>query len=215
MSNPFEFLWKDDPLKMADELIRESDFVPKKHEKIFPINISLLILASVFLALSRALYGEAGFSLAQHLLTSLVVVFIGYLVVGVALFAWQPYPWVNNKLRCFLTCFIAALTASLFLVYFSEPITDAGIAIVELFTTSDWLADRLPDAAPPAVFSALGYLAIYGVKHRGPKNTGTWRERGVFVIYWFITSAVFYFVAFDRGWFFATVMRQIVKIKLF
>ena len=215
MTNPLEYFWKDDPLKTADELIRESSFTPTAHHKEFPINVSLLFLASLFLALSKSLYGEAGFSFTQHLITSVVLVFVGYIVVGVALIAWKPYPWVNNKLRCFFTCFIAALTVSLFLIYFAEPITDVGITIVETFTTSDWVANRLPDVAPAALFSALGCLAIYKVKHREQKRSGNWRERGIFVIYWFVTTFVFFFVAYDRGWFFDNVMRHISKIKLF
>lgn len=215
MTNPLEFFWKEDPLKSASELIRESHFIHKSREKEFPVNVSLLFLSALFLAFSKSLYGQAGFSFTQHLITSIILVFIGYIVVGVALIAWKPYPWVNNKLRCFFTCFIAALTVSLFLVYFSEPITDVGISFVELVTNSDWLANRLPNAAPALLFSGIGCVAVYAVKRREPQHQSSWKEALVFFIYWAITSVIFFFVAYDRGWFFDNVMRHISKIKLF
>lgn len=216
MSSPFDFFWKEDPLKAAQQLIEKSNFSTKrKDDKEIPVNTSLLFLTSIFLALSKSFYGGAGFSFTQHLITSVVLIFVGYIAIGIFLIPWKPYEWVNNVLRCFLTCFIAALTVSLFLIYFSEPITDGGIFLVETFTTSEWLANRLPNAAPAALFSLIGCIAIYSVKHRTNKQRTTKIEIGVFAFYWFVTTVIFFFVAYDRGWFFDNVMKHISKLKLF
>lgn len=215
MTNPLEYFWKEDPLKTASELIRGSHFTHKNRDHETPVNASLLFLSALFLAFSKSLYGEAGFSFTQHLITSIILVFVGYIVVGVVLMAWKPLSWIHNKLRCFFTCFIAALTVSLLLVYLSEPITDAGITFVEVFVRSDWVANRLPNATPAALFSAIGCVAIYLVKRREQNHRTTWREIVSFFVYWFVTTVILFFVAYDRGWFFDNVMRHISKIKLF
>jgi hypothetical protein len=213
MNNPLEYFWKEDPLKAADDLIKHSNFDSPAHDKDYPINVSLLLLASIFLAFTKSLYGIAGFTLTQHLITSLILVFIGYIVVGIAFLAFLPYQWVTNRLRCLLTCLIAALTVSLFLVYFSEPITDGGIFFIDLLHLPDRLADRLADATPAIVFSAVGCFAIYRLKRRS--HARTWADRRTFVYYWAITSFIFYFLAFDRRLFFDNVMSHISNLKLF
>ncbi len=214
MSKIDEYVWKDDPLKTVSGLIAESNFGSSGPDKETPINAFLLLMACVFLAITKSVYGQAGFTLTQHFVSSLVLIFGGYIGVGVALLAMgASYTWVINRLRCVLTCFLAALVTSLLFVYFSEKIIDGGITFVELFTTSNWWADRLPNAAPALLFSAIGCLAIYRIKIKKEEDT-RWVTRGAFMLYWFITTVTFYFVAFDRGWFFDNVMRHIANIKI-
>jgi hypothetical protein len=114
-----------------------------------------------------------------------------------------------------LTCLIAALTVSLFFVYFSQPIINVGIYFIDLFNFSNRVADRLSETPPAFLFSLIGCFAVYGIKRRGNTEPPTWTERGTFAIYWIVTSVVLYFSAYDRGWFFDNVMSQLSKIKLF
>lgn len=215
MSNSLEYFWKEDPLKAADDLIRHSNFRSPAHDEESPINISLLLLAAGLLALSKALYGEAGFTLTQYVVSSIILVFASYIVVGLALLAFKSYQWVTNRLRSFLTCLIATLIVSIFLVYASQPIIDAGIYLLDFFPLSNRVADSLSETPPAILFSAIGCFAIYSIKRRSINEGPTWRERGRFGIYWIITSAVLYFAAYDRGWFFDNVMSQLSKIKIF
>jgi uncharacterized membrane protein SirB2 len=215
MSSLLEDFWKEDPLKAADELIQHSNFKSSRYDEASPINVSLLLLASGLLALAKALYGEAGFTLTQYLISSIVLVFLGYIVVGLTLLAFRPYQWVTNRLRSFLTCLIATLTVSLFLVYFAQPIIDVGISFINLFNFPNRIADTLSETPPAILFSAIGCFVIYHIKRRGKSETPTWAERGTFSIYWILTSIIFYFSAYDRGWFFDNVMSQLSKIKLF
>ena len=191
MTNPLEYFWKDDPLKTADELIGDSHFGHGRAGKEIPISVSLLFISALFLAFSKSIYGEAGFSFTQHLITSLVLIFVGYIVVGVVLLTWKTYSVVNNILKCFFTCFIASLIVSLFCVYFSPQITDVSIDFVEVITTSNWLANRLPNLARAFLFSAVGCVSIYFVKRRENQLDKNWKEIAVFLVYWFATSIDF------------------------
>ena len=54
MTNPLEYFWKEDPLKAADDLIKNSNFTSPGQDKDFPINVSLLLVGlSTFLALTK------------------------------------------------------------------------------------------------------------------------------------------------------------------
>jgi hypothetical protein len=218
MGDLLKYFVNDDPLKSASNLIETSRFEFNADGKEVPISVSLLLLTSIFLALSKTLYGEAGFTFVQHLITSVVIIFIGYIGVGcIMLMMGLAYPRINNILRCFFTCFIASLTASLLLVYFSESLMDVGILALQQVTASQQLIGRLVDLFPPLVFSGLGCFAVFWLKRDKSEYTrmgAKLRNVGVFSAYWVVTWVVLNYVAYDRGWFFDTVMKQIAKIKL-
>ena len=213
MTNPLEYFWKEDPLKAADDLIKNSNFTSPGQDKDFPINVSLLLLASVLLALTKSLYGVADYTLTQHLITCIILVFIGYIVIGIGLLAFLPYQWVSNRLRSLLTCLLAALTVSLFLIYFERQITAVGIFFINLVPLPNIVADRLADATPAILFSAIGCFAVYRIKRR--ERTEIWTDRLRFAGYWVATTTIFYFLAFDRREFFDNIMDHISNVKLF
>lgn len=219
MSELLDYLVKNDPLKTADGLIQASDFGSSDGEKDAPITFSLLLICSIILALTKTLYGEAGFSFVQHFVSSIIVIFVGYIFVGLLMMLMGiSYKATSNLLRCFLTCFMAANTVSLLVVYFADPITDAGVWVASFFTNSDWFLGRFGDAFPALLFSLAGCFAVFRLKAESSGAYGQtarqfWRHWRTFPIYWTITFIVFNYLAFDRGWFFDNVMKQISKIK--
>lgn len=207
MSNIFDLIWKDDPLKTASDSLEQSNFGSAGGDIEVPINISLLFVASLFLAISKSLYGPAGYSLIQHLVASAILVFVAYVGIGIAFIAvGLPYVWVNNRLRCFLTCFIAALIASMLFFYLSGFFIDVGIAVFDPLPISEWWKNRLPNLFPPLFFSIAGCFAIYLSKRT------SWVT---FLIYGLFTWVFLYFTAFDREAFFSTVMKPLSKIVVF
>jgi len=211
MSNIFDLIWKEDPLKTASDSIQQSNFGPTGRDKETPINISLLFVAALFVAITKSLYGQAGYTLAQHLVASIILVFVSYVGIGIALIAiGRSYVWVNNRLRCFLTCFIAALIASLLFFFLEGKLIDFGIAIFNQFPISEWWKNRLPNLIPPLFFSAVGCCVIFLSKRL--TNNISWHG---FVVYGFFTWLFLYFIAFDREAFFETIMKPLSKIVVY
>lgn len=219
MSDILKYLVEDDPLKTANGLIEASNFGPPERDKEIPITFSLLLICAIILALTKTLYGEAGYTFIQHFAASIIVIFVGYIVTGIIMMlVGMKYKSINNKLRCFLTCFMATITVSLLAVYFADPITDFGVRIASLVTSSDWFLGRFGDCFPALIFSLFGCAAVFWLKTekigelRKPRNRliTQWRA---FPLYWVLTFLVFNYLAFDRGWFFDSVMKQISKIK--
>jgi hypothetical protein len=219
MADLVQYFLENDPLKTAVDLIDSADFGSKKPpaqaaEK-NTVSVFFLFWTSVFIALTKTLYGDGGFTFLQHFWTTLFIVFVMYISIGIiitiATNIARPrfnYAWVNNKLRCFLTCFIATLTVSLFLVFVADPITRAFVWIIELYPVPlEWVGS-IADWGPALLFSAIGCAAIFWMK--AEKHAVVyWRW---FPIYWLLTSAIFFSLAYDRGWFFDTVMKYSFKI---
>ena len=212
MSNIFDLIWKDDPLKTASDTIQHSNFGPRRHDKETPINLALLLVASLFVAVTKSLYGQAGFTLVQHLIASIVIVVVSYIGVGIALIAvgrlWtsDPYVWVNNRLRCFLTCLVATLMASVLLFFLEGVLIDWGIAVINRLPISEWWKNRLPNLAPALFYSTIGCVVIYLSKRK--TDQVFWYD---FLVYGFFTWFFLYFTAFDRKSFFETVMKPLSK----
>jgi hypothetical protein len=211
MSNIFDLIWKEDPLKTASDAIKESNFGPTGRDKETPINISLLFVAALFVAVTKSLYGQSGYTLAQHLVASILLVFISYIGIGLMLLAvGRPYVWVNNRLRCFIMCLIASLIASLLFFFLEETLTYLGIAIFNSFPISEDWKNTLPNLIPPLFFSVVGTCVIYLTKRM--TNHISWHN---FLVYGIFTWLFMYFTAFDREAFFQTVMKPLARVVVY
>lgn len=215
MTDYVKYFLENDPLKTTLEVVNSANFGDRSRDSEATVSLFFLFWTSVFLALSKTLYGDAGFTFLQHFWTTLFIVLIGYIVFGVLITigraAWTrnyDYAWVNNKLRCFLTCFLATIAVSLVLVFFADPITRAAVWLLELIGIPMGYVGGAADYTPALLFSLIGCAAVFVTK--AEKSHGIrWTQ---FPSYWVLTAFVFYELAFERSWFFDHVMRYSFKI---
>lgn len=220
MSDLLKYLAEDDPLKTASKLIQDTNFGPSENDIESPISFSLLAVCSLLLALTKTLYGDAGYTFLQHFFSSIVLVFVGYVVLGLFLMLiGLKYSSVNNKMRCFLTCFMATIVVSLLFIYFADAMTRFAVNVTSNVSSSDSIISGVGDAFPAVVFSLIGSVAVFALRvERGQKygrpDVSWLRRLRTFPVYLLFTTVVFYFLAIDRDWFFNTVMKQISQIKI-
>ena len=223
MPDVVKYFLENDPLKTAVEVIDSAHFGKRKTqdsqtsqgtESEKPISISFLLWTTIFIALAKTLYGDAGFTFLQHFWTTLFIVLVLYLAAGIALVIVInirgknfDYARANNQLRCVLTCLLASLIVSLCLVFASDSITRFSTHTTNFIGLSfEWRA-FFGDMSLAALASAIGCLAIFVMK--AEKGGVSWY---LLFPYWFVTSWVFFFLAFDRGWFFVNIMQYSFKI---
>ena len=222
MTDFVKYFVENDPLKRAVDLIDSANFGDKKNNVEGTISISLLFWTTVFIALTKTLYGDGGFTFLQHFWTSIFIVFVMYISVGIIMKVTThniDYLVVNNIIRCFLTCFIVSLVVSLIFVFSADFVTRSSVSLFRSIGVSDWYAGRLADLVPAFLFSLIGTAAVFWNKRErhehSTKQTRLVRIRywaRSFPIYYIITSIVFYALAYDRGPFFDNVMQYSFKL---
>ena len=141
MTDFAKYFIENDPLKRAVDLIDSANFGDKKNNVEGSISVSLLFWTTVFIALTKTLYGDGGFTFLQHFWTSIFIVFVMYISVGILMKVTThniEYVVVNNKIRCFLTCFIVSLVVSLVFVFFADFITHVSVSFLRFLGISNW-----------------------------------------------------------------------------
>ncbi len=216
MDKLVDILFKDDLLKSYHALLGAAR-EPESKENLIPLSLSMLVVLAALLSVSKSLYGDAEFTLAQHFTGTAALLLSVYLLAG---FLFVPFFSLEAISRYAITFFVCLLTASVFYLtivllfgFFTTGILDALDTKLPdsirdswvVITVEEWmLALLFGFFACAAVFTPLISLRRAKLKRLIPK----------YIACFAITTVLFQFFVIDRGGFFDNAMRLMSKVKL-